>query len=383
MESMKIVHIDLTGPFTVGMNYQENILPEINASDGNEVYLIASQYKWEKDRMIKTEQVQEMTEAGVRIIRFPFIKLGIPLLTERLRIVKGMYRILDELCPNVIMLHGFQTMSVIAVTKYMKKNAECKLFVDTHSDWINSAPNFVSKYVLHRGFYALMSKAVLKYTSKIWCISYDVMAFSHEAYDISYDRLEWYPLGGTIFTEEEYLKRRYDIRVKHSIAEDDILMVHSGKMSHSKKTDELLELMKMVKNPKIKMILVGEMDAEIKIIYKNCAGDDERIIFTGWKTGEELLSYLCAADIYVQPGTQSATMQNAACCKCALLLYPYESHLRLFGDSVFYVEGIEDMIKIMAEMEDNPTMMGQYRDKSFAIAKEKLDYKKLAGKLYE
>ena len=228
MESMRIVHIDLTGPFTVGMNYQENILPEINAFDGNEVYLIASQYKWEKDRMIKTEQVEEMTEAGVRVIRFPFIKLGIRLLTERLRIVKGMYHLLDELRPNIIMLHGFQTMSVTAVTKYIKKNSECKLFVDTHSDWINSAPNFASKYILHKGLYAYMARAVLTYTPKIWCISYDVMEFSHKTYNVSYDRLELYPLGGTIFTEEEYFMRRYDIRVKYSIAEDEIVLVDSG-----------------------------------------------------------------------------------------------------------------------------------------------------------
>lgn len=380
---MRIVHIDLTGPFTVGMNYQENILPEINAIDGNEVYFIATQYKWDTDKLVKAEQFNEITPAGVQIIRLPYINIGIPLVTERLRIVRGLYCLLDKLSPDTIMLHGFQTMSVAFITKYIRRNPECRLVVDTHSDKMNSAPNFVSRYILHCGLYRAMAKNVLKYVSKIWCISYDVMDFSHVVYGIPYDKLEFYPLGGTIFEEKEYLKRRKNIRAEYFIAEDDILLVHSGKMNCGKKTDDLFKMMKEIISNKIKLLLVGEMDAEIEAAYINDGQEDKRVIYAGWKTGDELLSYLCAADIYVQPGTQSATMQNAACCRCALILYPYESHLKLFKDSVFYVESAEDIIEVMGKILNDPSIIAQYKCRSFAVAKEMLDYKKQVECLYK
>lgn len=380
---MKVVHIDLTGPFTVGMNYQENMLSEINAIDGNEVYFIATQYKWEADKIVQAKESEEKTLAGVQIIRMPFVKLGLPLVTERIRLVRGLDCLLDKLSPDIIMLHGFQTMSVTFITKYVRRNVGCRLIVDTHSDEINSAPNFVSRYILHRILYGSMAKSALKYVSKIWCISYDVMDFSHVVYGIPFDKLEFFPLGGIIFEEKEYLERRSNIRGQHFIAENDILLVHSGKMSCSKKTVDLFKMLKKIKSDRIKMILVGEMDTETEAVYVNEAKEDKRIIYAGWKTGEELLSYLCAADIYAQPGTQSATMQNAACCRCSLMLYPYKSHIKLFDNNAFYVESLKDMIKVMDKILSDSSIITQYRARSFAIAKEMLDYKKQAEWLYE
>ena len=252
---MKVVHIDLTGPFTVGMNYQENMLSEINAIDGNEVYFIATQYKWEADKIVQAKESEEKTLAGVQIIRMPFVKLGLPLVTERIRLVRGLDCLLDKLSPDIIMLHGFQTMSVTFITKYVRRNVGCRLIVDTHSDEINSAPNFVSRYILHRILYGSMAKSALKYVSKIWCISYDVMDFSHVVYGIPFDKLEFFPLGGIIFEEKEYLERRSNIRGQHFIAENDILLVHSGKMSCSKKTVDLIKMLKKIKSERIKMIL--------------------------------------------------------------------------------------------------------------------------------
>lgn len=65
------------------------------------------------------------------------------------------------------------------------------------------------------------------------------------------------------------------------------------------------------------------------------------------------------------------------------MLYPYKSHIKLFDDNAFYVESVKDMIKVMDKILSDSSIITQYRARSFAIAKEMLDYKKQAEWLYE
>lgn len=380
---MRIVHVDLTGPFTEGMNYQENMLSGINAQDGHEVYFIATNLIWENNQIKSVEAIDKKLDNGVHLIRMPYINLILPILTDKLRAVKGLTKRLEHLQPDVIMLHGYQTLSVIPIVKYLKYNKNVKLAVDTHADALNSAQNVFSKMLLHKFLYTLMGKKVLKYTKKIWCISRDVMLFSEKVNKIPAERLEYYPLGGKLFDTETYIQKRKNIREIYNIADNDILLVHSGKMSISKKTIEIVRALKETTGSRLKLLVVGTMDNDVREEVQKLIQNDTRVCDVGWKSGEELLDILCAADVYVQPGTQSATMQSAMCCGCALVLYPYESHKYLLDDSVFYVKDYADIEQLLKRILNNPQLIEEKRKQSFAIAKEMLDYKKLAYKLYE
>lgn len=46
---MKILHICVTGPYTDGFNYQENMLTKYQAKAGHDVYVIASEWEWGKN----------------------------------------------------------------------------------------------------------------------------------------------------------------------------------------------------------------------------------------------------------------------------------------------------------------------------------------------
>ena len=50
---MRILHICVTGPYTDGFNYQENMLTKYQAKAGHEVHLIASQWEWSKGGKIE------------------------------------------------------------------------------------------------------------------------------------------------------------------------------------------------------------------------------------------------------------------------------------------------------------------------------------------
>lgn len=379
---MRIVHIDLTGPFTEGMHYQENILSEINVSDGHEVYFIATACAWKDNQIIRVPEEHKRLASGVRLIRMPYVKIVCSLVTDKLRLVKALPQILERIKPDIIMMHGFQTVSVLPLIRYVKK-ANVKLAVDTHTDALNSAQNVLSRIFLHKILYTWLGKRILKYTDKIWCVSRDVMLFTEKTNGIPAEKLDYYPLGGQIFEGEKYQEIRNRIRAKHGMSPDDIILMHSGKMGKDKKTLDILAAFEKVKDCRLKLFIVGTMDRDVREGFDRLSGDDTRVQYVGWKSGDELQEYLCASDIYVQPGTQSATMQNAACCGCALALYPYESHRYLLGDNAFYIESIEEIERLFRSVLREPDLIREKREGSFLIAKQKLDYKKLAAKLYD
>ena len=70
---MKILHICVTGPYTDGFNYQENMLTKCQTKAGHEVYIIASQWEWSKGGIIeKHKGASEYVNAdGVCVKRLP------------------------------------------------------------------------------------------------------------------------------------------------------------------------------------------------------------------------------------------------------------------------------------------------------------------------
>lgn len=99
-----------------------------------------------------------------------------------------------------------------------------------------------------------------------------------------------------------------------------ILFVQSGKMDATKKILQSLHAFAKLDNPNIRLVLAGHLHDDVAGEVGAIIAQDARIAFVGWKTTDELRALLCAADVYLQPGTQSATMQMSLCCRCAVIL---------------------------------------------------------------
>ena len=93
------------------------------------------------------------------------------------------------------------------------------------------------------------------------------------------------------------------------------------------------------------------------------------------------MQYLCATDYYVQPGSQSATMQNAMCSGCGLMLYPFKSHGPFLNGNGYYVSDVADMIRAFQDISDHPEKIKEHQEKSYAFACDVLDYNKLAARV--
>ena len=110
---------------------------------------------------------------------------------------------------------------------------------------------------------------------------------------------------------------------------------------------------------------------------------DSRVVFLGWKQAPELLEYLCACDLYCQPGSVSATLQNAVCCGSAVLSYPHLIYTEgLDYGNILWAENKSEMEEIFRNLAGGSINLETLRKGSRKCARELLDYRILAARLY-
>ncbi len=380
---MKIIHIGLVGPFTENMTYQGNQLSDQNAKDRHNVTFIASCSKFYKGEIVYGLPEDYFMDNGVRLIRLEYIKILNSFISKKIRKVKNLYLLLEEIKPDVIFFHDIGTWEILSVAKYKEYHPSVKLYVDSHADANNSAKNFISKYFLHKLFYRAIFRKSLPSIDKVFYLSFECGEFLKSMYHVPKEKMEFYPLGGIIFSKEERHIKREKIRNSLELNDNQVLFIHSGKMDKYKRTADILKSFSKVKSDKIRLVIIGSMTMDVREAVEPLIEADFRVFFAGWKTADELLEYLCAADVYVQPGGQSATLQNAICCGCSIMIYPYKSHEPYLQGNGYYIVSVEDMMRVFQEIADDPSVLKMMGENSDKIARELLDYKKIAARLYE
>jgi len=172
---MKILHCCLASFYIDNYGYQENILPRQNKLDGHEVSILASTETFTNNyELIYVAPKKYINEDGIAVTRVPYKKIFNNFITRKIRKYQGVYQILEEEDPDVILFHGMGAWELLNVVKYKKNHPCVTLYADSHSDANNSATNFLSKNILHKIFYAMIARHACQYIDKILCISLDV-----------------------------------------------------------------------------------------------------------------------------------------------------------------------------------------------------------------
>lgn len=380
---MNILHIMLACFYVDNYNYQENILPRINKLDGHNVKIIASTETFiDNIHLGYLKPSRYYNENGIEVIRLPYKKNFSKTIERKLRTYVGLYKEIESFKPDIILCHGLQFKDLDVIGKYKRTHNGVKIFADSHEDNYNSATSFLSRNILYRFIYNPVIKRNLKYIETVLCIAKTSIDFMNEVCMVPKDKLEIYPLGGFVNSEKDYLDSRATFRKLLNVSDDEIVMMHSGKLYPEKKTRELLLAFNKINDPKFRLVIIGSIPDDSKAEMLDLINSNNRISYLGWKTGQELLGYLTACDIYIQPGTQSATMQNAACARAALILYPFENHTFIFGENALYAESTEDLTNIFIDISKGNIDIKDVRKRCFRIAKEKLDYESLVNRLY-
>jgi len=380
---MKVLHLCLANFYIDGYSYQENELVRQNVIDGHDVVIVASLESMTHDgELIYLEpSVYDGTD-GAKVIRIPY-KNFLPLFFMRkLRVHDGLFEILERERPDVVLFHSLCGWDLLTVKRYKKLNPGFKFYADSHEDFNNSARSFISKWFLHWLYYRLIICFAKDSIDKILCISIETMNFVKDMYGLSMDEIEFFPLGGFTYTDSNYQKIRDVNRKKFEIADDSLVFVQSGKMGLSKKLINSLKAFSALKNQTSIFFVVGSIHESIAAEVFELINANDRIRFLGWLNADELKGLLCASDVYVQPGTQSATMQMSLCCRCAVILDDVPSHTPYIRDNGWLINDDIQLIKAIGSAINDKNIVKVMGDNSGLLADEILDYSKLASRLY-
>jgi len=380
---MKILHLALSNFYVENFNYQENELARQNKKDGHDVVIIAStEVPTKDDRYIYVEPSISKNEDDILVIRLPYKHIVNFFISKKIRSYVGLKEWLYELEPDIIFYHSVSSFDIMTVANYKKTHPNVKLIVDSHDDVHNSATNFLSKYILHRCIYRFFYQRTKNQIDKCFYITCEVRDFISRNYGVKDSKMSYLPLGGVPVVIDVRNRIRNKIRNKLGIKDSDIVLFHSGKMNKLKKTYELFKAFSNVKSDRLKLIVAGIFTDDVKPDVADFLERDKRIIYLGWRSPKDISDFLCATDIYMQPGSQSVTMQNALCHGCAVALFPYISHKFLLGDAFFSVSTVEDIEKLLLSILSDSNILEEMLKITKTTVTKKLDYKVLASEMY-
>ena len=378
---LRILHIGLLSHFTEGMTYQDNMLTDIHCLDGNEVLYVSDNRIFVNGKLVEVPEEKLTLNNSLQLIRVKYDKVINSFVSKKIQKVTSLKNIIYTFKPDKILYHGVCGSELITVAGYKKNHPDIKLYVDCHADFHNTAKTLISK-IAYKYIHGYFIKQALPYIDKIFYVTPESKEYLQKMYKIDENLMEWFPLGGIVFDDENYHQKRSIKRAELGLKKGDILFIHSGKMDISKKTIDILIAFSKVKSPNFRLAIIGAFQESIWEIAKTYINSDKRIVFLGWKNADELLSYLCAADIYIQPGTQSATMQNALCCRCGVLVYPYPSYISLIKENGFFIKNSQDIENVLRQIQKTPKIIGVMKKKSEFMSKKFLDYKIIAKRIY-
>lgn len=337
---MNIVHVCLRGPYTDNWSYQDNIIPRIHKRFGHNVTVIAQNLKYSNSgEEVITPCERYTLDDGVNVIRIAQNnKFHSKRLNKLLRPF-DLFPLMCELKPDLVMVHclggGISTFDVI---KYKNKiNPRCVLVTDNHEfPGVSAVPTtFKSKTILK--FQNILSKRMYPYYAKIFCITPDCLDFAVKYKCVPREKTELLPLGydPQLVDMENKESIRRKIRNKYSINENDLVLVHGGKIIPRRKTVELIEEVKKLDNKNLKLVIFGGISKEMKESVDNAINKNSSfVIYTGPLSQKEYYDLYLASDIAVFPGAQSVLWQEAIGCGLPLIIgrAPYIEYLDIGGN---------------------------------------------------
>jgi 1,2-diacylglycerol 3-alpha-glucosyltransferase len=376
---MKIAHICLSCFYIDARNYQENELVRQHVADGHEVLVIAStETHNDKAQIAYTEPGDYIGPDGARVIRLPY--RGAPAqIARKLRIHPGVYDILADFAPDAMLFHGLCGWEIMTAARYKRANPRVIFYIDSHEDPNNSARGFVSREFLHRRYYGPIARRAVPAAEKVLCVTLETIDFVEDMYRIPRERLKFFPLAGTPLETAERARRAVPVRAALGLADHHKMLLQSGKQTRRKKLIEALEAFARQPDPNLRLFIVGRLFDDIKTLADVLIAADPRVTLLGWKTPDELTGLLCAADVYLQPGTQSATMQASLCAGCAVIIDDVPSHAPFHKDNGWLLNQVTTLDAAFAAVSAlSRATLATMGERSSAIAFDSLNYRRQA-----
>lgn len=346
---MRVLHCCLAAFYIDDYGYQENVLPRMHKLQGHDVAIVASTQAYVDNRVLGHVEARSYSTAdGIPITRLPYPRWIPRVLARRLRFYDGLQERLDSFAPDVLFLHDCQFLEMRTIVRYAKRHPEVRIYIDGHTDFINSARGWLSKNLLHRILYRYCAQIVEPYTRKFYGVLPVRVEFFQDMYGTPPEKTELLVLGAD--HTRVNLDRRDEIRSatrsRLSIDDDDFVVVAGGKIDRRKQFPELMHAISKINRPDVKLILFGTPTEEMEHEVERLSHHDS-IRHVGWAQADQTYEYLLAADLGVFPGTHSVLWEQAVGVglPCVFKRWDGIQHVDVGGNCLFLEEGTRGEIE--------------------------------------
>ena len=358
---MKILHLCLSASYIEGLSYQENLLSQYHKKMGFDVYVLSSLKSFDKDgNYIYEKDAKEYDNVfGIHVKQLPYIwplKLG-----KLLRKYKGTYRNIVQICPDIIFMHGVQSVENAAVVRYAKEHPGVKIFADNHSDFSNSATNWISKTFQHKVLWKHYSQKLNPYVTRFWGVLPARVDFLTDLYGLPKEKVDLLVMGA----DDEFVKKYSTAEAKDTIREklgykkSDFIIVTGGKIDQWKKqTLLLMDAVNEIDNSSIMLLVFGSIVPELKDeVMKRCS---DKVKYIGWANTEQSYEYFACSDIVCFPGRHSVYWEQVAGQGIPMICkyWAGTTHVDCGGNVIFLQQDSSSVIReaILKSVNDISTM---------------------------
>lgn len=311
---MRIVHIE--DFFHADAGYQVNILSKYFVQEGHEVVIVTAEMDkipteltsfFGRDNVESSDRAYEEAY-GVKIIRVPVVKY----FSGRVIYDKSIFSIVEELKPDVLYVHGNDTLIGMQYT-WKAKRLHYPIVTDSHMLEMAST-NKLSKYF--RKFYR---KFVAPYIIKgnIPVIRTQDDSYVQKCLGIPLDMCPWISYGSDVllFHPDEQVKA--DFRQKYGIAQNAFVAVFAGKLIESKGAMLLAEAFrkKFAGERQVVLVAVGNTSGEYGYkVEETFAQSENKILRFPTQKYAALAEFYQAADIAVFAKQCSLSFYDVQAC---------------------------------------------------------------------
>lgn len=382
--TMKIVHVGRN--VIDGYQYQENLLPKIQASMGHEVTMITSlglSLPYYEMQQCDYEKTRPYWYEGVKIIRLEWSN---GFLGYRFAKLKRLYDVIVSENPDLVFCHRIQGLDVLEVCKFKRNSPDCCVVADSHSDAHNSARNLCSRLLLHKGVWKRVARQAERYFDRIYYVSPCCRSFMKEVYGLGDGKLAPTYLGADMSFISSFDRRRIrsEIRQVLEIDEERFVIVTAGKFDKAKMTHLLFEAVEMLGDKSVHVIAVGSVDRDYRRTFFRHVDRNSNIHFTGWVPGGKVIEYFLAADAAVFPRSQSVLWQQAICCglPCIFGYYPGGDYLNP-GNNVKFLRSKDarELMDLIQQLIDDPIEFARMSRGALTLGVERFDYRNIADEI--
>lgn len=384
---MKILHLCLCGQYNEYLSYQDNLIPKYHKIFGHEVTVIAPtlMHSPKENKEILVSPVEKLLDNGIKLIRLPY---RFPLkFAKKFRTYKNLKKTLEKEMPDFVFVHGVQFLEIFTLIKFLKKNKNIKVVADNHTDYHNSASNWLSLYILHGKIWRFCAKKLEKFCAKYYGVTPVRCDFLNKVYNIPKEKIDLLPLGADDFRIKEInkpnLKKQF--RAKLGINENDFVITTGGKIDEFKRIDILLEAFKKIdsENRNLKIIYFGNIEETLKIKFESFS-ENKNIIYLGWQNTDEINEIFLSSDLAIFPGSHSVLWEQAIATglPCVFRYIEGMHHVNVNDNCVFLrTEEEQELINVIDKITLDNEYYWELKNRSLT-AKNFFSYSDISKKIF-